>query len=327
MKYIDMHCDTVMMGYLANREKPDLYDINISMVDFKRMKQGDRMAQFFAVFVTARDFFPQFGVPAMEDDEYIDLARKIIVGSTKAHDDIIRMAYSARDIEKNRAEGKMSAVLTMEDGRSVDGKLEKLKKYYDDGFRAISLTWNFENCFGFPNSDDARKMNLGLKDFGKEAVEYMQELGILVDVSHLSEGGFWDVADICKKPFVATHSDARALGPHQRNLSDRQIKALGDAGGVAGLNFGPEFLNSDVTCKDSTAALIAKHARHMADVGGVEVVGIGSDFDGIQGNLEVSGSDKMPLLVDALSKEGFSEDNIEKIFCKNVLRVMKDALK
>lgn len=218
-------------------------------------------------------------------------------------------------------------MLTMEDGRAVAGQLENLKRFYDMGFRAISLTWNMPNCFGSPNSADPEVMSQGLTEFGRNAVAYMQELGILVDVSHLSEGGFYDVASICKKPFAATHSNSRALSPHPRNLSDEQLKVLGSAGGVTGLNFGPEFLNKDTSCKESTIELIVNHISHIANAGGVECVALGSDFDGIGGNLEISDCTKVNLLVPALKKAGFDSEDIEKIFYKNVLRVMKDTMK
>lgn len=227
----------------------------------------------------------------------------------------------------NFADGKLSAVFTIEDGRAVQGKMENIKRFYDMGVRAMTLTWNFENCFGAPNSKDPAIMNKGLTDFGKEAIVYMQELGMLVDVSHLSDGGFYDVANICKKPFVATHSNARALCPHQRNLKDDMIRLLGNAGGVTGLNFGPEFLNEDITCKDSTAKLMAKHARHIANLGGVDCVAVGSDFDGIEGNLEISSPAKMELLADALKAEGFTAAEVDKIANGNVLRVMDEATK
>ena len=148
----------------------------------------------------------------------------------------------------------------------------------------------------------------------------------MVDVSHLSDGGFYDVAAICKKPFIATHSNCRALSPHHRNLTDEMLKILGNAGGVAGLNFGPEFLNADVTCKDSMASVIAKHARHMANVGGLACVAVGSDFDGVHGNMEISDCSKMQLLADALKAEGFSEDEIDQIANNNILRVMEETI-
>ena len=158
-------------------------------------------------------------------------------------------------------------------------------------------------------------------------VAYMQELGMLVDVSHLSDGGFRDVAEICTKPFVATHSNARAVGPHQRNLTDEQIRILADKGGVMGMNFYPMFLNPDMNRDEASAAMIARHVRHIADVGGVDVVGIGTDFDGFEGKNEIMSSDRMPLLADALKAEGFTEEEIAKIYFRNVLRVMKDAVR
>ena len=327
MQFIDMHCDSLMTLLFRDREGAGLYDSKVTSVDFLRMKAGGQLAQFFAVFLPPQEGYRMMGVEPMADEAYIAALRQCLLDNVAAHEDLIRMAYSAQDIERNRAAGRMSAVLTMEDGRAVEGRLENLRRYYDMGFRAISLTWNAPNWFGAPNSKDPAVMKTGLTDFGKEAVAYMQELGILVDVSHLSEGGFYDVADICKKPFVATHSNSIALCPHQRNLTDEQIRTLGNAGGVTGLNFGPEFLNEDVTCKRSTAALLARHARHIADVGGVDCVGIGSDFDGIEGELEISDCSQMELLADALRAEGFSAREIEKIFYENVLRVMKESVK
>ena len=125
----------------------------------------------------------------------------------------------------------------------------------------------------------------------------------------------------------ASHSNCRALSPHQRNLTDEMIKILADKGGVSGINFGPEFLNADVTCKDSTNELIVKHIKHFINVGGTDCVGLGSDFDGIGGNLEVGSSDKVPMIWDLLHKEGISDDVIEKIAWKNHFRVIKEAMK
>lgn len=327
MQFIDMHCDSLMLSVFRDKESTNLFASSVTSVDFTRMRQGGQMAQFFAVFVPPIQGYAMFGVEPMEDELYIQTLREVLLKNVAEHQDMIAMAYNAGDIQRNWAGGKMSAVLTMEDGRAVNGKLEELKRFYDLGFRAISLTWNAHNCFGAPNSTDPQIMKEGLTAFGKDAVRYMQELGMLVDVSHLSEGGFYDVADVCKKPFVATHSNSRALCPHQRNLTDEQLKVLGDTGSVTGINFGPEFLNQDVTCKKSTAALMAKHARHMADVGGVECVGIGSDFDGIMGELEIGSCAEIGLLEQALKGEGFSEADIEKIFYQNVLRVLKDSVK
>ena len=326
MQHIDMHCDSLMMLLLQDREKANLYNSPYTHVDIERMVKGGQMAQFFAAFLIPEAFWSYFKMEPMSDDDYIKTLHEYLIRNVEAHSDKIAMAYSADDIINNYAAGKTSAVFTIEDGRSVNGDMNKLKEYHDLGVRAISLTWNAPNCFGAPNSTDPVVMKTGLTDFGKEAVQYMNDLGILVDVSHLSEGGFYDVAKASKKPFAATHSNAMALCPHQRGLTDDQIRVLGNAGGVTGLNFGPEFLNQDITCKDSTAALLAKHARHIANIGGIDCVGIGSDFDGIEGNIEVEDCSKLYLLEDALKKEGFAESEIEKIFYKNVLRVLKDTL-
>ncbi|MCC8164246.1 MAG: dipeptidase [Lachnospiraceae bacterium] len=324
--FIDMHCDSLSMLLLRDREKADLYDSGVIAVDFRRMEEAGQLAQFFAVFLPPKRMYGALGLEAMEDEVYIQTLRTYLQDNLARHPEMIALAANADEVRQNKKAGKMSAILSMEDGRAVNGRMEKLKEFYDQGFRALSLTWNEPNCFGAPNSDDREIMTSGLTDFGKEAVSYMQDLGMLVDVSHLSDGGFYDVADICRKPFVATHSNARALSPHRRNLTDEIIRTLGKAGGVAGINFGPEFLNKDISCKDSTAALMARHARHMANVGGIDCVGIGSDLDGISGNLQISDCSKMSLLEDALSKEGFSGGEIEKIFYKNVIRVMEDAM-
>lgn len=328
MRAIDIHCDTLMAAYFKNGKGADIYEFPEAMIDIKRMKKGDALAQFFAIFIPPQSGYKDwYGVEAVPDEEYIKACAEIFENSVSAHSEVIAKAENAGEIQENERQGKMSAVLTMEDGVAVQGKMENLERFYKLGVRALSLTWNFENCFGAPNSKDPEMMQKGLTPFGKEAVGYMQELGILVDVSHLSDGGFKDVAEICRKPFAATHSNCRALCPHTRNLTDEMIRTLGNAGGVSGLNFGPEFLNEDITSRESTAALLAKHARHMADTGGADCVAIGSDFDGIGGNIEISDCSRMELLERALQKEGFSGNEIEKIFNKNVLRVMKESMK
>ena len=327
MRFIDMHCDSLSMLYFCDPEKAELFDSQYVSVDFNRMKIGGQMAQFFAVFLEPDETFEMLGIEKIPVEEYILKLRGYLLKNIETYSDIISFACNAEEIENNWKAGKVSAVLTMEDGRAVNGKLENLQRYYDMGFRALSLTWNQQNCFGAPNSKDIEVMKTGLTDFGKEAVIYMQELGMMVDVSHLSEGGFYDVAEICKKPFVATHSNCISICPHQRNLTDEQVKILGNKGGVAGINFGPEFLNENVKCKDSTVEKIVKHIRHMADIGGIECVGLGSDFDGIEGNLEISDCSKFYILEEKLREEGFTESDIEKIFYKNILRVMKDSIK
>src|SRR5699024_4662793 len=324
MKYIDLHCDTLMKMAEVNGEE-SLLDNRITSVDFKRMKESKAMAQFFAIFLLSNDMFKDTGREPIPDDQYILKLRKILLDEVDRNSDIISMAYNYDDLIENYNNGKMSAFLTIEDGRSVDGKLEKIEKYYNLGIRLIGLTWNYENCYGFPNSTDPNIMNKGLKDFGTESIEYMNDLGIIIDVSYLSDGGFYDVAKISKKPFIASHSNARILSNHPRNLTDDMIKLLAEQGGVAGLNFAPGFLNKDITSKESRIEFMVEHLNHMKNIGGEDILALGSDFDGISGNLEIDGSDKMPDLFKFLRKDGWTERLLEKLAYKNALRVIKEV--
>lgn len=320
MKFIDLHCDTLLRACGSNVQ--DLYQMPDAMAGAGKLEVGGCLAQCFAIFM------PPKGRPGMpEDEELIARADAVYENTLRLHPDRIARARNAAEIQANDAAGRMSAILTMEDGRAVEGKMENLERFYEMGVRILSLTWNSANCFGAPNSKDPAEMARGLTPFGKEAIERMNELGMAVDVSHLSDGGFWDVSEISRVPFLATHSNCRSLCPHQRNLTDEMIRKLADKGGISGVNFYGAFLNADVTDERSTAAMIARHARHLADVGGVDCVALGSDFDGISGQLEVDGADKMPLVFDALAKEGFTESEIEKVAWRNAMRFIGDVLK
>lgn len=326
MKYIDLHCDTLMKLVFSD-EKIDLTSNEKTSIDFQRLREGNALAQFFAVFLPDKDTYKEVGKEPMPDDEYILKAVNILKDSVEKNSDIIAMAYNIEDIKKNQENNKMSAILTIENGRSIDGKLEKIKGYYDLGVRLITLTWNYENSLGYPDSKDPEIMKKGLKAFGIEAVEYMNDLGIIVDVSHLSDGGFYDVARVSKKPFIASHSNARAISPHERNLTDEMIKIISQKGGVIGLNFCASFLNEDAKGRNSTIELMIKHLNHIKNVGGEDVIALGTDLDGIGGNLEIDSCHKIPLLFNALEKEGWSIDLIEKFAYRNSSRVIEEVMK
>ena len=241
----------------------------------------------------------------------------------------IAPAQSYREFRENDRAGRLSAVLTIENGNVVQGRMENLKRFYNMGVRLITLTWNDANCFGYPHSAVPEEMARGLTDFGREAIAYMGDLGMLIDVSHLSDGGFWDVvshAGRTKKPFVASHSNCRALASSTRNLTDEMIRALAECGGVAGLNLEPSFLNADPRDRVSRVMRMCDHAEHLVDVGGIECVGIGTDFDGIEGEFEIADCTGMPRLFEALHDRGFSWDALEKIAHKNVERVLREVL-
>jgi len=182
---------------------------------------------------------------------------------------------------------------------------------------------------GYPNFEWTHQ-DKGLKQKGFEAVELMNELGMLVDVSHLSDAGFDDVLKHSKQPFVASHSNARAMTNHPRNLSDEMLKQLADAGGLTGINFFNNFLVKGVLKEKLEVAKIedmVRHIKHIRNVAGVEVIGLGSDFDGIPNEVEIADASQMGKLSEALLKQGFSYDEVEKMFWKNGIRVIKEVLK
>ncbi len=333
-QYADMHCDTLLYG--VGKGLNDIYEMPEAMLDIKRLKQADVLCQFLAVFFPPR---PDMLTPEQRaerlklrpqmppDEELFSKAVKLMQDSMAAHKDIIRQAYNYEEVMKNKEQGLVSGVLTIEDGRIVNGSFDHLEQLAKTGVRAIALTWNYENCFGAPNSKDPKIMSKGLTAFGKEAIEAMNELGILVDVSHLSDGGFYDVAKISKKPFVATHSDCRALAAHPRNLTDEMIRILAEKGGVSGINFAPAFLDDTPGNEESRVSDMVRHVKHFIEVGGEDCVGIGTDFDGIRGHLEVGEPGRLALLFDALENAGITPRQIDKIASGNVLRVMKEVMK
>lgn len=327
--YIDMHCDTLWEAAVA--PEVNFKTLPNAMVDLDRLKASQARAQFFALFLVNESHSEDakyLGLDAMPPaDELIEILHKPFLNTLAQYPADIAWAGNYTDLCSNSAQGKISAFLTIEDGFAAFGKLENIKRFYDLGVRLISLTWNEANCFGYPNSSDPNVMSRGLTDFGKEAVAYMNELGILVDVSHLSDGGFQDVAELSKKPFVASHSNCRALSPHRRNLTDDMLRVLADHGGVAGINFGPEFLSADPSSEDSRIEDMCRHLQHMVRVGGEDCAALGSDFDGIGGNLELGDCGRMQTLFQALDTYGFREGLIEKIAYRNVERVIRDAMK
>lgn len=331
MGFIDFHCDTLELFAASAEPSGDLYQ-NDRAVDFCRMKQAGARGQFFAIWMPTPDMAPALKHPGvlkggeLWDEGYLRTLYEGFCRSVREHGDMVAHTVTWADYQNAVREGKMAAFLTVEDGRAVNGRMENLKALYDGGVSLISLTWNGKNCFGSPNSRDKATMEEGLTPFGKEAVEYMNELGMLVDVSHLSDGGFYDVAKISQKPFVASHSNARAMSPHPRNLTDDMIRILADAGGIMGLNYCPAFLNSDGAGRDSRISDMVRHLTHIRNVGGSGVLALGGDLDGTGGNMEIDSIDKTVLLFDALEKQGFTAEEIDGFAYKNAERVLRDAL-
>lgn len=320
MQMIDLHCDTISKLYNKSGKGKTLLE-NPYSVDVKRLEKAEGMIQCFSTF-----FFTGL-IPGIIREEVafgmadrrIDFFKK----SKKLCEGRLREIKGPEDVYACMEDGKVGGLLTLEDGVPIGNSLKKLNYFYRKGIRLITLTWNYENALGYPNSRDAASMEKGLKAFGFQAVEEMNRLGILVDVSHLSDGGFWDVVKTSKKPFIASHSNARAVTEHPRNLSDEMIRAIAEKGGVIGLNFCPAFLGAD---QKSRISHMLRHIKHLYQVGGEEVLAIGTDFDGISGPLEIDSCDKMELLYHALQKHHMPERIIEKMWNGNALRVLLDVL-
>ena len=324
--WIDMHCDTLLRAYRKGAE--NLWD-GEGHQSLKRIAESGQMVQFFAVFFPpkpvskGREATTATEGDSMPDDSaYFLKLRKILLDQLAQHDDLIRLALNAEEIAQHAAKGIASAMLTIEDGRIIDHDLLRIGWLRDMGVRAIGMTWNHPNCLGFPNSPDPVENRRGLTEFGRNAVLEMNRLGVLVDVSHLSDGGFDEVAEISRKPFIASHSNARSVTNHPRNLSDPMLKKLGDKGGVTGLNFVPEFLNEQNL--PGTVAMLMKHVRHIVRVAGEDVLGIGSDFDGFRHPSEIGNPTQLHLLFRAMEKE-FTSRQIEKFASGNVLRVLAEV--
>lgn len=315
MRLIDMHCDTLDECY----EKQYGLRQNEGQVDLRSMQENGAMGQFFAIFL------PKFDRQGCLTDqrELFDAIYLVYQRELRRNEDILAPVHSYHDIDSNCNAGKISSILTIENGDLLQGDLAQLDTLYEKGIRLITLLWNDENCIGFPNSPDPCAHQRGLKPFGFQVVEEMERLGMIVDVSHLSEGGFYDVARSAKKPFVASHSCVRALCDHPRNLTDGQIRALTQAGGVIGVNYNAPFLRRDAGT--STIEDIMRHIEYIYQKGGEDCVALGSDFDGIACDLEFNGYQGYHRLVSALSKR-YSQRIVEKFCSKNVLGVMRECM-
>lgn len=349
MNIVDMHCDTISALWKKRRngERTGLLE-NDCHVDLKKLHKSGYLLQNFALFVE---------LEAQPDPWEQTLALYgLYREEMEKNKELIVPALCFSDIEKNRRDGKLSALLTVEEGGVCQGQTDRLRKLYHMGVRMLTLTWNYRNELGSPNLErhagkrvregvkgllpevQTRKvwdyLNMpqtkqGLTEKGIEFVQEMEALGMIVDVSHLSDAGFYDVLKNSKKPFAASHSNARSLCPCARNLNDHMIRALAERGGVTGLNFCADFLVQlpPGVYNPGTVEAAAEHAKHIVRVGGIECLGLGSDFDGIDTHEGLPDAGKMDRLYAALQKKGFSAGQIDRIFSENVLRLYRDVLK
>lgn len=309
MSYIDLHCD-------ALTQKGEL------QVTRQALIEGGCLLQCFAAFVECRTGRYERALALC--DRFDALCRENGYN-------VVRRASDLR-------EGVINAMLTVEEGGAIEGDLNKLNALYERGVRMLTLTWNHPNEIGYPNFPDyeglfaeganfALRETRGLTPFGRETVARMGELGMLVDVSHASDGVFWDVAHMSMKshvPFCASHSGAASVLDCARNLKDGQIRALADCGGVMGLYFCADFLADDGSAEAQRFALLA-NARAAIDAGGEDVLALGSDFDGIPPNAYLANPSFLPRLFDDF-EACFGSRVANKIFRENALAFLKTCL-
>ena len=317
----DMHSDTLLECWTKAKE----LRANPFCIDAQKLKAGEALLQCFAAFIPTYDAAERYG---LTDDGYT-VFRKMAAylhAQLEQDRDVLTEVRSVRDLEKARLAGLPGAMFTVEDmGAVLGGKADRLTECYAEGVRMMSLTWNYENCLGYPNSTEPGIMQRGLKPLGFETIERAEALGMAVDVSHLSDGGFRDVAGHAKKPFAASHSCCRALRAHPRNLTDEMLRAIADKGGVVGVNYFGEFLREDEP-KLVNAALVVDHLEHMLEVGGEDLPALGSDYDGMDSELTWKDASGTQALVREMEARGFGDRVIGKICYKNVCRFLADTV-
>jgi membrane dipeptidase len=280
-------------------------------VDLTRLKQGGVNVQFFAAYISPV-YIPRALTRALEliDHFYAEL-------EDNAQE--IMLVKNFLGIQEALAQGKIAALLTIEGGEALNGSIEVLRILYRLGVRCLTLTWNNRNEIGDGVCEERTKG--GLTRFGEEVVREMNQLRMLVDVSHLSVAGFWDVLEVSNWPVIASHSNCRKLCDHPRNLTDEQIKSLAAAGGVIGLSFYPEFIQAVEPSLDK----LLDHVEHIAGVAGTDCIGLGSDFDGFQDTLfGLEDVSRLPVLTEGLLRRGFAGEEVQKILGGNFLRLLKN---
>lgn len=336
MKFADMHCDTIARIYAARNQKSTGYETNQSIwlreaglrqnefhIDLERMRQANYELQTFAMFVS----LGHTENPFKQCNEMIDLYFQEI----HKNSDLIRPVLKYEDIQHNRELGKMSALLSIEEGETCLGEIANLRHFYQRGVRMMTLTWNYENSLASPNiiKGEIQRANKthGLKAKGIEFVREMERLGMIVDVSHLGDAGIYDVLEHTQKPFVASHSNARSVTEHVRNLTDDMIVKMAERGCITGLNFAADFVTEQQEEVYGSLEMLVEHIKYLTDLGGMEFVALGTDFDGISNaDIDLKDCSMMPYLVYALQRAGFHESEIDKICYQNCYRVLKEIL-
>ena len=357
---IDMHVDTAQR--LLDEHVDIQQQLSDGHFDAVRAKAGGLDAQFFSIWVEPQ-LFGSGGAKAMKRaDDQIAAIREL----AEQHPETWLLATSAADIQRAVSEGKIAALLGLEGGYAIDERLDNVKRYYDLGVRYMSPAWSVSTSWAGSSGDDVGATR-GLNEFGKDVVREMNRLGMMIDVSHVSDPTFWDIVQTSTAPVVATHSACRAIADVPRNLTDDMIRALAKTGGVVNVIFYPEHLEPGwsqkkkqvdaeiatmvqeaseaepgdavhkkmardrVRTREYTRRLppvkvarIVDHIDHIVKLVGVDHVGIGSDFDGVQiTTSDLADVAELPNLTKELLRRGYSASDVSKILGGNMLRVME----
>ena len=361
---VDMHADTTQR--LVDEDVDLAQRLPDGHFDAVRAREGGLDAQFFSIWVEP-ELFGGGGERAVKRaDVQIEAVRNL----TTKHPETWELATTAADVRRIAASGKIAALMGMEGGYAIDEKIENVGRYYQMGVRYLSPAWSVSTSWAGSSGDEAGKTR-GLNDFGKQVIREMNRLGMMVDVSHLSDRAFWDIVNTSTRPVIATHSGCRAIADVPRNLTDDMIVALAKTGGVINVIFYPEHIepgysekkkkvdaeiapqvqraseaeNGDAAHKKLardrvrreeflkrlppvSVARIVDHIDHVVKLVGIDHVGIGSDFDGVQVvPADLKSVADLPNLTTELLRRGYSESDIDKILGGNMLRVMEEVEK
>ena len=309
MRIVDFHCDTASELYLQHLD----FERNPLSVDLSRARR-------YAAYVQAAAYFCP---PELTDEEGYAYNTKVSDHFTEqAAEHHVPLVTDRTSLEDAVACGTPAFLPAIEDARILAGDLTRAEALFARGVRIATLLWRDETMIGGSFNTDA-----GLTPFGRDAVARFLELGIIPDVSHASVASFWDVAALCKtagRPFIASHSNAFALTEHRRNLNDAQIRAIGETGGIIGVNLNPPFLSK---ADHADIADVCRHIRYLMNTGGERTVALGTDFDGIERTPEgLSSIADFPTLYLYMKENGFTPREIEALFFENGYRFLQENL-
>ena len=307
----DFHCDTALVLLGDDLNQAGSLRRNKGHIDLERAGKLGGYAQCFACFTTdIPELLHGISPIVLFERELATIQREVDKNS-----DLISIAYSTEEIEENRAAGKLSAILTLEGTAGIDYNPELLEDLWAIGFRVTSLGWNEKNPLTGSNVTGG-----GLTDLGREYVKEAQRLGMRIDVSHISDEGFWDIMKITNAPILATHSNSRAVHNHSRNLTDDMFRAICQTGGVAGYNSCREF-----TGENPNLDTVCDHILHFMELDpSGKHIALGGDLDGVEAMPDgFEGVQSYPALAGRLLERGLTEETVMDIFWNNAMRVMK----